>query len=75
MRNLKAWTKARSFSMSGALDGGGILDAPVRRHRLARPDRAGLARGVVADREHEIHGGRAGFGELVPALRAKALGG
>ena len=38
----------------GAFDGRGILDAPVRRHRLARPDRADLARRLVADREDEV---------------------
>src|SRR5690349_14776185 len=33
---------------------GRVLDAPMRRHRLPRPDRADLVRRVVADREHEI---------------------
>ena len=60
--------------MSVPCDGRGILDAPVRRHRLAGPDGASLAGGAVADREHEIHNRGAGIGELVPALRAKALG-
>ena len=54
----------------GAFDRGRVGHAPMRRHRLARPDRAGFAGGVVADREDEVHLGRAGRGELVPVLRA-----
>ena len=59
----------------GALDGGGVRDAPMRRHRMAGPERARLARGAVADGEHEIHRRRIGGGELVPAFRAIAVGG
>ena len=54
----------------GAFDRGRIGHAPMRGHRLARPDRAGFAGGVVADGEDEIHLRRAGRGELVPGLRA-----
>jgi hypothetical protein len=46
----------------------------VRRHRLARPDWTGFARGGVADREDEIQFRRAGAGELVPTLRPEAVG-
>ncbi len=59
----------------GALDGGGIFDAPMRRHRLSRPHRAGLAGGVVANREDEIHHGRVAARELLPALGAQIVGG
>ena len=38
----------------GTLGGCRIGDAPMRRHRLARPLRAGFARCVVADREYKI---------------------
>src|SRR5690554_3678184 len=38
-----------------AFYGGGVFDAPVRRHRLARPDRTSFAGCVVADGEYEIH--------------------
>ena len=54
----------------GAFHGGRVRHAPMRRHRLARPDRAGFVRRVVADREDEIHLGRARSREFVPALRA-----
>ena len=40
--------------------------APMRGHRLARPDRAGLGRRAVADREHEVERRRAGPGEFAP---------
>src|SRR5580704_16552807 len=50
----------------GALGGGRIGHAPMRGHRMARPRRASLAGGVVADGEDEIHWARTGLGELVP---------
>src|SRR3989344_113394 len=62
------------FTLAGAFHRGGILDPPMRIHRLARPDRAGLAGGIVADGEDEIEDRGTGGGKLVPALRAKALG-
>ena len=52
----------------------GSGNAPMRRHRLARPDRTDFAGGVVADGEDEIQRRRAGCGELVPALGAQPLG-
>src|SRR5687768_12725023 len=55
------------------LDCRGILDAPMGRGRMAGPDRTALARGAVADGEDEVHRGRIRSGELVPALRAKAV--
>jgi hypothetical protein len=45
----------------------------MRRHRLARPDRTGFARGVVADREDEIHHRRVGLREFFPALRTQII--
>src|SRR3546814_13391312 len=39
--------------------------------RVARPDRAGFARGIVANGEDEIELGRARRREFVPALRAQ----
>ena len=48
----------------------GVGHAPVRRHRLARPERADLRRRVVADGEDEVHVRRARRSELVPAFRA-----
>ena len=59
----------------GAFDGSRVLDAPMRRHRLAGPDRTCFARGVVANGEHEIHRGRARAGEFLPALRAHVVDG
>lgn len=41
--------------------------------RMARPDRADLAGGVVADGDDEVQRRRAGRGELVPALAAQPL--
>src|SRR3546814_20317677 len=55
-----------------AFDGGRILDAPVRRHRMADPYGAGLACGVIADGEDKIELRRVRRGELVPAFRAHA---
>src|SRR5262249_2791445 len=53
---------------------GRIRYAPVRGHRLARPQGTGLAGRVVAYREHEVQGRSARLSELVPALRAQAFG-
>src|SRR5205085_1905860 len=58
-----------------AFDRGWILDAPMGGDGLARPDRADLARGVVAHGDDEVDPWRAGFRELVPALAAQARGG
>src|SRR5215468_1927795 len=44
-------------------------------HRTARPGRAGFAGGAVADREDEVHDGRAGDREFTPGLRSQTLGG
>src|SRR5271154_2881768 len=57
-----------------AFDGGGIGDAPVGGPGLAGPDGTDFAGGVVANGEDEIEKGRAGFGEFVPGLAAKAGG-
>ena len=54
-----------------ALCPGRIGNAPMGGCRAAGPDRAGLAGGVVADREDEIHLRRVRAGELVPALRTE----
>src|SRR5690606_8124764 len=56
-----------------AFDGCGVLDAPVRGDGLPWPQRASFARGLITDREDEVHLGRTGFGELAPALRAQAV--
>src|SRR4029453_3353429 len=56
----------------GALSLGRIGNAPVCRHRVAGPPRAGLATRVVADGENKIERGRARLCKLVPRLRAKA---
>src|SRR3546814_20175171 len=45
----------------------------MRAHRPARPDRACLASGIVADGEHEIDAGGIRACEFIPALRAQAL--
>src|SRR5882724_12985335 len=47
-----------------------IGNAPVRRHRLARPHGTNFVCGVVADGENKIHFRDAGFCELVPAFAA-----
>ena len=47
--------------------GGRIFDAPVCGHRLARPDGAGFAGGIVANGEYEIERRRAGRGARDPA--------
>src|SRR5262249_25651622 len=55
-----------------AAHGGGIGDAPMGGHRIARPYRAQLARRLVADCEHEIHHRRPRFREL-PAFAAQPV--
>jgi len=55
-----------------SLDGGGVLECPNGRSSLAGPDRAGLAGRAVANREHEIHHGRARRRKLFPTLGAHA---
>ena len=54
-RMKNASRKARSISAESPLDGGGIGNSPVCGHGLSRPERAGFLRGVVADREDEMH--------------------
>lgn len=55
------------------LDRRRIGNAPMRRYRLSRPDRAGLGRRLIAHREDEIHLGRVGFGEFAPAFGMQTL--
>src|ERR1019366_10803485 len=50
------------------LDVGRVLNAPMRRQGLAGPYRARLASRVVANRKDEIHHGRIGAREFLPAL-------
>ena len=50
-----------------------IGHAPMRRHGLARPDRDRFLRGVIANREHEIHARRIGPGELVPTFASQPI--
>ena len=57
-----------------AFGGGGIGKAPMRGDRLARPDRAHLAGGVVADGDDEIHLRRIARREVVPALAQQVFG-
>src|SRR3984957_13557148 len=40
--------------LKSACNSGRVGNAPMRRHRLAGPDRAYFLRGVIADREDEI---------------------
>jgi hypothetical protein len=56
-----------------ALGFGRVFNAPMRRHRLAGPYRAGLASGVVANRENEIHHGCIGACEFLPTLRTQII--
>src|SRR5438270_9011486 len=53
---------------------GGIGHAPMRRHRLARPDRTDFVGGIIADGEYEIELGGAVHGKFIPALRAQIGG-
>ena len=56
-----------------ACDGCGVFDTPMRRHGLAWPDRAHLARGLVvvfeAEAELEAGGGSGGKGPSVQLIR------
>src|SRR5471030_232762 len=52
-------------------EGGGIGEPPMGADGLARPDRTDFARGLIADREDEIHHRHAGCGKLVPALASQ----
>src|SRR3546814_17232431 len=60
------------FALTRAFNRGGVLDPPVRAHRLAGPDRARLAGRIIADGEDEVEPGRAGLRDFVPAFRAPA---
>ena len=73
MRN--ASLKASAIFGFAACRRGRVGHAPMRGHRLARPDRAGFARRVVADGEDEIELRRVRAGELAPDLRAQAADG
>ena len=70
-RTWNALSERPALRLVAALDGGRILDAPVRGHRLPGPDRADLAGRAVADREDEVERRRTGLRELVPALAAQ----
>ena len=59
----------------GRRHGGGIRHAPVRRHRLARPEGRLFGRGLVADSEDEVHTRRIDGGELAPILASQSLRG
>src|SRR3546814_5268344 len=66
-------TRFRSVALRlRPFDGCGVRNAPVRRHRLPRPDRAHLVRRIVADGKDEIEHRRIRPGELLPAFGAKA---
>src|ERR1700735_876396 len=65
----------------GALDhfgatvyGGGIGNAPMRGHGLARPDGAGFLRGIVADGKYEVHARGRRLCEFAPTLAPRAVG-
>src|SRR5918994_5669954 len=49
------------------------MHAPMRGHRLPRPDRARFGRRLIADRKHKVHKWRLGSGELVPVLTAQLV--
>src|SRR5262249_20953783 len=51
---------------------GGVWHAPMRRHRLARPDGTDCVRAIVTDSEHEVELRCIGFRELIPRFRAQA---
>src|SRR5689334_22899309 len=57
-----------------AFNSGGIRQAPVCRHGMAGPHRAGFARGAVADSEDEVHRRRPWHSKFVPRLGAQAFG-
>src|SRR3546814_5099537 len=41
------------FALTRAFNRGGVLDPPMRAHRLAGPDRARLAGSIIADGEED----------------------
>ena len=53
--------------------GGGIFDAPVRRYRMAGPERTRLTGGLVADGDDQVHRRRIRRGEFVPGLAAQPV--
>jgi hypothetical protein len=64
-----------SVDLFGRALHGGIGNAPMSGHGLARPDRADFTGGVIANGKDKIEFGRAGFGELVPGFAAQGEGG
>ena len=49
-----------------------VMNAPMRRHRLAGPDRTRFGGGLITHREHEMHEGRVRSGELAPVLAVQS---
>lgn len=68
VKMMKAFLKDARFSSSGPCDRRRIRNAPVRGHRLPRPHRTRLGRGLVTNREHE-----SSFGASGPAGRGPGL--
>lgn len=66
-------TECISLFVFRSLDCGGVIDAPLSGHRLARPYRTHLARCPIADREDEIQRWCAGLSELAPVLAAQSF--
>jgi len=53
---------------------GGVLNPPVRGHRVSRPYWASFAGGIVAHGKNEFDRRRVGMGELIPAFRTEVVG-
>ena len=66
LRSMRAASANARFLLFAALYGRRIRDAPMRRHRLARPDGADFAGGVVAHGDDEIHLRRIGLSKPLP---------
>jgi len=63
----------KRLALAFALDGGRVGNAPMHPRRLAGPNRADFALGIVANADYDIERLRIRRGELVPALGAIAL--
>lgn len=65
--------KSALHFLGRSLEGGRIRNAPVRRHRLPRPDRANFVCRVVADGKNKIELGCARLREFIPTLAAQIV--
>src|SRR5688572_10370206 len=68
---------AKSVDLGGFIPAfsGGVCNAPMRSHRLPRPDGTYFTGGVIANGKYKVHYRRTGLRELAPVLAARLFHG